>query len=366
MSAPGIKLFALEGGVVERPHAIGQDTDSPIRLKTAERLTPEALEPFSQVPVRSVWLMGHRHTDRDVAIVADVFHELAELYVPFSRSLTDASIRSLLPRGLQFRGFRVRNSKITDEGAALLASFPELRQVGLEHSRVTDVGIEKLGGCRELLHLFLDGNRGITGRGLGGFVDHPSLRALFLRGTNVDDDGIGHLSGCNELRDLWLSSTRVSERCLLTMPSSRELDVSLPRGLNQELVDEIRRERPNLVVDGVGPDHVVDIPRAPDGAPIDLPAELRGNALTFAMFTASWCGPCAWLKTTYGTLPPSLREQFKYVELDIDDHMELASSLHVRSVPTVFVMQFGIELDRFTGAMGVEKLTERLEAVLAL
>jgi thiol-disulfide isomerase/thioredoxin len=153
---------------------------------------------------------------------------------------------------------------------------------------------------------------------------------------------------------------------LLTLPTERPLDVFLPKEVDSERVDELRRERPNLIVDGVGPDHVVDIPRAPDGTAVELPPELRGNALTFAVFSADWCAPCKWLKTTYEIVPPRLREQFKYVELDIDEHMALASSLHVRSVPTVFVMQFGIELDRFTGAMGVEKLTERLEAVLAL
>jgi thioredoxin-like negative regulator of GroEL len=84
------------------------------------------------------------------------------------------------------------------------------------------------------------------------------------------------------------------------------------------------------------------------------------------VFTASWCQPCHWLKTTFESVRPNLREQFKFVELDIDEHMAFASALRVRSVPTAFVMQFGIELDRFVGALGVEKLTERLEAVLAL
>jgi thiol-disulfide isomerase/thioredoxin len=365
VSVPGIELFALEGGVVAQPYALGDATDWPVRLKTSERLTPELLAPFTRVPVRSVWLMGRGHTDRDIAIAAETFSELADIYAPFTPKLTDESIRSLAPLAANFRSFGVLRSGITDEGAKLLASFPELRVARLEHSRLTDVGVAALGSCRNMQHVHLDGNRGVTGSGLEAFVDHPSLRALFLSGTLVDDDAIGYLSGCVELRDVWLSSTRVSERCLLTLPRNPDLSVGLPRELDQERVDEIRRGL-NFVVDGVGPDHVVDVPRIEDGAAVDLPPQLRSNALTFAVFTSQSCPPCKWLKTTFDTVRPNLREQFKFVELEIEENLELASALRVRSVPAVFVMQFGIELDRFVGAMGVERLTERLEAVLAL
>jgi thiol-disulfide isomerase/thioredoxin len=300
-----------------------------------------------------------------VAAAVDAFEELVDIYVPRSKRLTDDAIRALTPLAANFRRFGAVFSQVADEGAKILATFPELREVRLEHSGVSDDGVAALGSCRRLEFASFDGSRAISGRGLAGFADHPKLRALFLRGTSVDDDGVGYLSGCTELRDLWLSSTRVTERCLLTLPDNPDLDVSLPRELDGDRVEEVRRQT-NLTVDGVGPDHVVDIPRAPDGAPVDLPPELRGNALTFAVFTSDSCRPCQWLKTTFGQLRPNLREQFKYVELDVGDNLELASTMRVRSVPTVFVMQFGIELDRFTGAMGVEKLTERLEAVLAL
>jgi thiol-disulfide isomerase/thioredoxin len=361
-----VSLFALEHGRVERPFSIGDETELPIRLKTAAPLTPEVVEPFRDVAVRSVWLTGKRHTDRDVAVAADTFPQLADIFVPHGKAITDDAIRALAPVAATFRAFTAYRSQVSDEGAKLLAQLPELRLVRLDQGRLTDDGLEALGQCQDLQGLMLDGNFRIRGRGLKGFVDHPSLRFLLMSGTKIDDDAIGHLAGCSNLERLMVSSTNVTERCLLTLPSERELDVFLPRGVDPERVDQIRRERPNLIVDGLGPDHVVDIPRAEDGAPVELPPQLRGNALTFAVFTSSSCAPCQWLKTTFGQLRPNLREQFKFVEIDIDDHMPLASALHVRSVPTVFVMQFGIELDRFVGAMGETHLTERLEAVLAL
>jgi thiol-disulfide isomerase/thioredoxin len=364
MSTSEVELFALEDGVKEVPYSIGEPTDLPIRLKTSHRLTSDLLDPFKNVPVRSVWLMGKRHTDHDVALVAEMFNDLMDLYVPFAPALTDEACRSLIPRGEHFRAFGVRRSRITDEGAKVLASFPELRVLHLNHSQITDVGLSALGACRDLVHLFLDGNRSINGSGFAAFADHPALRAVFARGTAVDDDAVGHLSTCSLLGDLHLSSTRATERCLLTL-RQQGLEVSLPREIDQERLDGVRVECPDLIVNGIGPEHVIDIPRAKDGAPVELPASLRGYALTFAMFTSPSCGPCGWLKTTYDLVPPALREQFKYVEIAIEDELDLASALGIRSVPTVLILQFGIVLQRFTGAVKVEQLTEYLEAALS-
>jgi thioredoxin 1 len=363
VSASDIELFALDGGRTERPYSAGDADDRPIRLKTSARMTAETLAPFKHVPVRSVWLMGRGHTDHDVALVAATFGQLADLYVPFSSKLTDASIRALVPVGEHFRSFGVLRSRISDEGAKILATFPELRVARLEHSQLTDVGVAALGECRKLEVLHLDGGRAINGGGLSAFVDHPALRALFLRGTQVDDDAIGHLSGCAELKDLWLSATRVSERCLLTLPRNPDLSVGLPLGLDPERIDAIRSEL-NFVVDGVGPSHVIDVPRNYEGKVVDLPLQLRGNSPTLVMFTSLSCPPCKRLKTTYDLVRPNLRERFKYVELDVEENLDLASAMRVRSVPTVLVLQFGIELHRSVGAVGIEKLTEYLEAAL--
>lgn len=355
----------MEGGRTERPYTAGDKTEWPIRLKTSASLSASALTEFADVPVRSVWLTGSGHSARDIAAVVDAFAELADVFVAATTTLDDEAIRALIPCGQTLRRFGVMRSRITDDGARVLASMPELLEVRLEHSQLTDNGVAALASCRNLQMLVIDGNRGVRGNGFRAFVDHPSLRSLFVRGTGVNDDAIGHLNGCVSLRDIYLSSTNVTERCLLTLPQNPDLKVSLPQGLDQERVDKIRCAL-NFVVDGVDPNSVVELPQAADGTPVDLPPQMRSNALTFAVFSSSSCAPCAWLKATFNHIRPNLREQFKYVELDVEEHLKLASALRVRSVPAVFVMQFGIELDRFVGAMGAHSLEERLERVLSL
>lgn len=62
-------------------------------------------------------------------------------------------------------------------------------------------------------------------------------------------------------------------------------------------------------------------------------------------FTASWCGPCR----TLGPIMESLNGQISYRKLDVDDQQDLAVKYKIRSVPTLVLVENGIEKNRLVG-----------------
>ena len=62
-------------------------------------------------------------------------------------------------------------------------------------------------------------------------------------------------------------------------------------------------------------------------------------------FTASWCGPCR----TLGPIMESLNGQINYRKLDVDNEQDLAVKYKVRSVPTLVLIENGVEKNRLVG-----------------
>ena len=62
-------------------------------------------------------------------------------------------------------------------------------------------------------------------------------------------------------------------------------------------------------------------------------------------FTASWCGPCKIL----GPIMQSLNGQINYRKLDVDNEQDLAVKYKIRSVPTLVLIENGVEKSRLVG-----------------
>jgi len=62
-------------------------------------------------------------------------------------------------------------------------------------------------------------------------------------------------------------------------------------------------------------------------------------------FTASWCGPCRIL----GPIMESIKGQVSYSKLDVDVEQDLAVKYKVRSVPTLVLVENGVEKNRLVG-----------------
>ena len=77
-------------------------------------------------------------------------------------------------------------------------------------------------------------------------------------------------------------------------------------------------------------------------------------------FFATWCGPCKALAPIY----ESVSEKFTdvtFCKIDVDENMEAAVSMKVMGVPTIVFINRGEVVDRTTGYMDEDELSDFVE-----
>tara|TARA_Y100000389_G_C17162100_1_gene364900 strand:- start:21 stop:266 length:246 start_codon:yes stop_codon:yes gene_type:complete len=62
-------------------------------------------------------------------------------------------------------------------------------------------------------------------------------------------------------------------------------------------------------------------------------------------FSASWCGPCK----TLGPIIESLGNKINYEKIDVDNNNELSIQHSVRNIPTLVLLEDGLEKNRLVG-----------------
>jgi thioredoxin 1 len=72
-------------------------------------------------------------------------------------------------------------------------------------------------------------------------------------------------------------------------------------------------------------------------------------------FSASWCGPCKMLAMTVKELDDNT---VPITDVDIDENLELATKYGIRGVPTLVLLENGLEVKRVSGALTLPKLKE--------
>jgi thioredoxin-like negative regulator of GroEL len=69
-------------------------------------------------------------------------------------------------------------------------------------------------------------------------------------------------------------------------------------------------------------------------------------------FSAPWCGPCR----TFKPIVESLQSEISITFIDVDSSPQTATTWNVRSVPTILVIENGIEKGRLVGARPKEEV----------
>lgn len=80
------------------------------------------------------------------------------------------------------------------------------------------------------------------------------------------------------------------------------------------------------------------------------------NETTVVDFFATWCGPCKMLSPIFEGLEQDMKEDAKFLKVDIDKSLELARQFEIHTVPTVIVFKEGKEVDRLVGFIPKQKL----------
>jgi thioredoxin-like negative regulator of GroEL len=69
-------------------------------------------------------------------------------------------------------------------------------------------------------------------------------------------------------------------------------------------------------------------------------------------FSAPWCGPCRAFKPVMESLQTEMSVTF----IDVDSSPQTAQQHNVRSVPTVLILENGVEKRRLVGAKPKEEI----------
>jgi serine/threonine protein kinase/Leucine-rich repeat (LRR) protein len=143
--------------------------------------------------------------ERSVNAVGDLPLEAFELIkVDLSyREVTDAGL-SRFEGCRNIRHLNLYGSGATDAGLAHFKDCQKLEFLDLFHARVTDAGLAAFKECQRLAHLNLDGTA-VGDAGMAHFADCHDLAILNLNGTRVGDPGLAAFKDCTKLTYLNLS-----------------------------------------------------------------------------------------------------------------------------------------------------------------
>lgn len=72
------------------------------------------------------------------------------------------------------------------------------------------------------------------------------------------------------------------------------------------------------------------------------------------IYSATWCGPCQMLKKTLSTNDLGI----SVTTVDVDAWKEEAKDANVRAVPTIILLENGVEVKRTTGTKTLDQLKE--------
>lgn len=102
--------------------------------------------------------------------------------------------------------------KATDLHAESLACFPEITQLVLSHTQISDQGMKHLQGLTELTWLEVE-YLNIGDDGIVYCKDLQKLMTLRFTGTNVSAAGVARISKLSRtLGELWLDRTKVTDQ----------------------------------------------------------------------------------------------------------------------------------------------------------
>ena len=164
-------------------------------------------------------------TDGAMALVASSFRFLKKLDLNGATKITDWSSLKLLT---SLQSLSAHCSYI--DGAALehIAQLDKLEELGLDETRISDVGLASLSSLVSLSMLCLGNNLDIGDAGLKHLVGLVKLEKLELCGTSVKSGSLSHLASMTRLKHLNWSNNEVGDEGivhLLKLSSLETLDV---------------------------------------------------------------------------------------------------------------------------------------------
>jgi hypothetical protein len=99
---------------------------------------------------------------------------------------------------------------MTDDAFVEFALFPDLKQIRLRHTKLTDAGLKAVVGLGRLEEFRCEGSA-ITGRGLEHLAERQGLKVLDLSAGKLTNESLGALLAVPALRELHLADNPIGD-----------------------------------------------------------------------------------------------------------------------------------------------------------
>lgn len=81
-------------------------------------------------------------------------------------------------------------------------------------------------------------------------------------------------------------------------------------------------------------------------------------------FWAPWCGPCQLQGPIMDEVASVIGDKALIAKVDVDDNKNVALRFGIRNIPTILLLDDGVEKDRFVGVQQAETLISAVEGLL--
>ena len=81
-------------------------------------------------------------------------------------------------------------------------------------------------------------------------------------------------------------------------------------------------------------------------------------------FFATWCGPCNMLAPVFEVLGEDMKDEARFLKIDIDQSLEIAQQFDVSTVPTMIIFKDGEAVERLVGFMPKNKIEMKVKSHL--
>ena len=91
---------------------------------------------------------------------------------------------------------------------------------------------------------------------------------------------------------------------------------------------------------------------------INLKEKIKNGEKLIVEFWAEWCGPCKVMKPIFEKVALTNESDVKMYTVNIDKNKEVATSLGIRSIPTIKVFNGGSVIDTKVGMLNESSIKD--------
>jgi Leucine Rich repeat len=144
------------------------------------------------------------------AIPCDRLKSPNDIHVNFRRAKAADSALLAIASHPQVGELVLEGTDLTDAGMKHISAFQNLQKLDVSGTKITDAGVKNLAGLTHLRFLDLDRTQ-VTNVGLKNIENLKQLEILSLYKTAITDDGLKSLKGLSQLDELYIDGTKVPD-----------------------------------------------------------------------------------------------------------------------------------------------------------